>query len=284
MKITSIMLLTLFALKVHALPAVPVVLSVTGPGQHSLNLLGTESHTAYSTTTVTAMCSTTCNNTFPSDTCTPTYYPCQETVSLPYSVFDHDVEAQVEIDVIDQAGLPVQHEITAQMYGESLSLSSKGTKNVVLVKSEVTYEKDPVVRRIRTMRVRAKVVIHDLEKIKASTKVSDLKIRNGVISYTTGPAHLPLRHRLEGSKRAFFISQNYNATLKAPVLQSVASDGSVTHQFNVVQAIGQRLKRGTHDMVVGVSPDLGDILNGLDLDVGFYRHLEQTAKMIVKVR
>jgi len=131
MKTTSLLLLAMFALHVHALPAVPVVLNVTGPGHHSLNLVGTQSHTEYSSTTVTAMCTQPCHAPI-GETCTPTYYPCQETVSIPYTVFDHDVEAQVEIDVIDQAGLPVQHQITAQMSGETLLLSSKDTQNVVL--------------------------------------------------------------------------------------------------------------------------------------------------------
>jgi hypothetical protein len=281
MKITSITLLALFAFKVHALAAVPVVLNVTGPGQHSLSLLGTESHTAYSSTTVTAMCTTSCS--FMDDNCTPTHYPCQETVSLPYSVFDHDVEAQVEIEVIDEAGLPVQHEIQAQMLGEVLYLTSKGSKNVALVQGPVTYQKDPVVRRIRTMRAQATVVIHDLAKLQAATKVSDLKIRNGVISYSTGLSPFPIIQSMSGSKRALFFSQYYRATLKAPVLHSTAEEGKVVHQFNVVQAIGERLKSGTHEISVSAYLNVAKILNAAELEGG-YGQLRQEAKMVVRVR
>jgi hypothetical protein len=125
-------------------------------------------------------------------------YTCYETVRVPYQVFENYVDANVAINFGEvPAGFTPNENITATLSGDRLTLTSVGTKTLVLEVSNL-IENRRMVGNTEMLDVVAAVKFHDAAAVKRALKLTDASIQKSVMSYNLGPiAGVQLAHSLK---------------------------------------------------------------------------------------
>ena len=175
-------------------------------------------------------------------------YTCYETVRVPYQVFENYVDANVAVNFGEvPAGFTANERITATLSGDRLTLTSVGTKTLVLELANIT-ENRRMNGNTEMIDAVATVKFHDAAAVKNALKLSNASVKKSVLTYNLGPiAGVQLAHTLK-------IVDN-------PIL------GGSTTLFDA--ELGDVLSRETRGNTTAMSIAFRDVL-GRDLGAGRY--------------
>ncbi len=180
-------------------------------------------------------------------------YTCYEQVRVPYEVFDYNVVANVAVEFGDvPAGISASENVTVELRGDSLSMSSTGSKRLILELADLAQN-----RRLQgnTMMidVRAKVKLHDAAPVKAALALSGVSVRRNVLSYNLGPIegvgigqHLKIvRNPIIGSSTIV-----HEGELGAGVLSAEPRENGTSLRVDFRQLLGNPLGKGRYDVTI----------------------------------
>jgi len=175
-------------------------------------------------------------------------YTCYQQVRVPYEVFENHVQASLQISFgAVPEGFRANEVVKATLRGDQLTLSSTGSKTLVLELTEL-QETRRMSGNIEMITVFAEVKFHDAAAVRKALVMSKASVQKNVLSYTLGPiAGVQIGHNLK--------------IVDAPLL------GSSTVLFNgdAGTALARSERAGGTDMRVAFK----DVL-GRDLGKGRY--------------
>lgn len=196
-------------------------------------------------------------------------YTCWETVAIPYEVFDYYVDAQVAVNFGElPAGLNASENITATLNGDILSLSSNGSKTLIVELARLEQNRN---LRGSTMLIDAKadVKFHAYAPVAAALDMKNVSIKQNVMTYTLGPvAGLQLAHDLKiidnpvlGSSTTLFNGEMGQALART-------ERGSVTDmRIAFVDVLGRQLGSGRYSITAEASFKAGvSVMNAAELE------------------
>lgn len=180
-------------------------------------------------------------------------YPCTETVSIPYQVKDFDVEANINITVLNSPE-GARENITFNLNQANLSLNAIGSKKFYIV-LKAAHENVRIYGRLKVIEADYRIELVDASTLKNAVAVNNMSIKNNVLTYKVAQKEL-----------SPYIGHNLHVN-KAPLI------GSDTTLFN------RELGRGEYSLSNGTaSVDLS--LLGVEMSSGRYTI---TSKVFLKL-
>jgi hypothetical protein len=282
-KTLSLLLVTFYSAQSLATSLVEIP---GAPGTHSIFLEAAKQHTAYSSTTVSGTCSKPCGG-FAELSCPDgeyTYtYSCDQEVSLPYTVFEYDVEATVNVTVLPaENGEELTAPLRVTLSGDEVEVTTSETKWLAVTKT--TYTKSPVRRRLMEMRVDVTITPIEKQKLVDSLTVREMKYNKGILSYQSGVLHvMPVSHWLTMTNPAGFFRSGLEQTWTpaGPHFVTTPFAGGLQHTIDM-KAAGFKFLRGKNT----ISLSLHTELVGSDLGIAntFKPWQFQHERLIIRVR
>lgn len=168
-----------------------------------MSLRAEETHTEYRYEQIRTTCTrqvvhyrTSCHHTPHGNVCQTipyyrtVYYPCIQTVRIPYEVKDFDVEATVDLKVKGVENMPAGETFKVTLNGANISLAATGSKNffIMLKKQAVSSSISGSVKFV-TASYEAELV--PAASVVKSLEMTNIAIKDSVLSFTMGPVASP---------------------------------------------------------------------------------------------
>lgn len=255
-------------------------------GTHAFFFEAAKQHTAYSSTSVSGTCSKPCGG-FAEMSCPDgqyTYtYACDQEVSLPYSVFEYDVEATVNVTVLpSEAGAEITAPLRVSLTGDVVEVSTNEQDWVVVTKT--VYSKSPVRRRLMEMRVDITVTPIDKQKFVDSITIREMKYSKGILSYQSGSLHvLPVSHWITNTNYGGFFRSGHQQswTPAGPHFVTVPFAGGLQHTIDM-KAAGFKFLKGKN--IVALSLTNGGASSDLRIANSYGAWQRQNKELTIRVR
>lgn len=210
------------------------------------------------------------------------YYPCIQTIRVPYQVKDYDVEANVNLSVAALPEATAGETFKVTLDGDRLSLSAIGSKKyfVLLKKQDQTSRMNGSVKFIdatyATELVEAAPIVKALE-------MTSISMKDSVLSFDMGPVAAPefIGYHLTVKKAPIFGSDTvlFDRELASGEIQINAQESSSSATVHV-DRLGVELTSGRHTLTAkAFFKHAGSILNASQ-----FEKTEASRTLIYKVR
>lgn len=118
-------------------------------------------------------------------------YSCMETVSVPYEVWDYDVEADVTVKFAELATeLPVGETIKVTLSGDHLYLSAVGSKKFFILAKEMGISSQ-MNGSLKLMDASYEVSLVEAAPVVKALEMTDISLKNSVLNFKIGPVEVP---------------------------------------------------------------------------------------------
>ena len=128
-------------------------------------------------------------------------YSCMRTVTIPYEVVDYATDAYVTLNMSLPAGMRVNEKFTVRLEGEDLTLTARGSKKVVIVKTTEDISGN-LQGNLKVINARYEVDMVDAQALIGALDMSRAYITGEVLDFDLGPKALEfsIKHQLKVSK------------------------------------------------------------------------------------
>ncbi|MFP5387164.1 MAG: hypothetical protein ACLGHN_13885 [Bacteriovoracia bacterium] len=260
-----------------------------------MSLRAEKTHTEYRYEQIRTTCtrqevyySTVCHNTQNGPVCRTVphyrtiYYPCIQTIRVPYEVKDYDVEANVNLSVAALPEATAGETFKVTLDGDRLSLSAIGSKKffILLKKQDQTSRMSGSVKFIdatyATELVEAAPIVKALE-------MTSISMKDSVLSFDMGPVAAPefIGYHLTVKKAPIFGSDTvlFDRELASGEIQINAQDSASSATVHI-DRLGVELSSGRHTLTAkAFFKHAGSILNASQ-----FEKTEASRTLIYKVR
>lgn len=260
-----------------------------------MSLRAEETHTEYRYEQIRTTCTrqevhyrTSCHHTPQGNVCQTIpyyrtiYYPCIQTIRIPYEVKDFDVEASVDLKVKGVENMPQGETFKVTLNGANISLSASGSKNffIMLKKQAVSTNINGSVKFV-TASYEAELV--PAASVVKALEMTNISIRNSVLSFTMGPVDAPehIGYHLTVKKAPILGSDTvlFDRELNSGEIQLSSAERSAIGKVDI-QKLGVTLSSGRHTFTAkAFFKHAGTILNASQFET-----TEAARTLIFKVR
>lgn len=204
-------------------------------------------------------------------------YPCTERVSIPYQVKDFDVEANINVTVLNSPE-GARENISFNLNQANLSLNAIGSKKFYIV-LKGSHENVRIYGRLKVIEADYQIELIDASSLKNAISVNNLSVKNNVFTYKVAQKERSpyIGHTLHVSKAPLIGSDTtlFNRELAGD--EVILSNGVATVDLSL---LGIEMSSGRHTITSKVFLKLGGrILNESQFDV-----TEASRTLIYKIR
>ncbi len=210
------------------------------------------------------------------------YYPCIQTIRVPFEVKDFDVEASVDLKVKGVENMPAGETFKVTLNGAKISLAASGSKNffIMLKKQAVSSSINGSVKFV-TASYEAELV--PAASVVKALEMTNIAIKDSVLSFTMGPVAAPelIGYHLTVKKAPIFGSDTvlFDRELASSEIVLNSAERSSIGKVDI-QKLGVALSSGRHTLTAkAFFKHEGTILNASDFEA-----TEASRTLIYKVR
>lgn len=295
MKMLSVILTLLFAFSAFASSESKIFFFDGSQDSVNMSLRTEKTHTEYRYEQIRTTCArqdvyyrTVCQGTPQGRVChsvpyyRTTYYPCIQTVRVPYEVKDYDVEANVNISVANSTGIAAGETLKVTLDGDRISLTAQGSKKffIMLKKQNVVANMNGSVKFIDA-NYSAELV--NAAPVVAALEMTNISIKDSVLTFKMGPVDAPkyIGYHLTVKKAPIFGSDTvlFDRELSGNEIMIAAEDNATSANVDI-QKLGVELSGGRHTLTAkAFFKHAGTILNASQFEA-----TEASRTLIYKVR
>lgn len=261
-----------------------------------MSLQAEETHTEYRYEQIRTTCRrqvvhyrTTCHPTPHGNVCQTipyyrtVYYPCIQTIRVPYEVKDFDVEASVDLKVKGVENMPAGESFKVTLNGANISVAaSSGSKNffIMLTKQAVSSSINGSVKFV-TASYEAELV--PAAAVVKALEMTNIAIKDSVLSFKMGPVAAPelIGYHLTVKKAPIFGSDTvlFDRELASSEIVLNSAERSSVGKVDI-HKLGVALSSGRHTLTAkAFFKHAGTILNASQFEA-----TEASRTLIYKVR
>jgi len=204
-------------------------------------------------------------------------YPCTERISIPYQVKDFDVEANINISVLNSPE-GARENFTFSLNQASLSINALGSKKFYIVLKS-SNENVRIYGRLKVIEADYQVELVDASSLKNAISVNNLSVKNNVLTYKVGQKELSpyIGHTLQVNKAPLIGSDTTLFNRELSRGEYTLSGGTASVDLSL---LGVEMTSGRHTITPKVFLKLGGrILNESQFDA-----TEASKTLIYKIR
>lgn len=260
-----------------------------------MSLRAEETHTEYRYEQIRTTCArqvvhyrTSCHHTPHGNVCQTipyyrtVYYPCIQTVRVPYEVKDFDVEATVDLKVKGVENMPAGETFKVTLNGANVSIAASGSRAffIILKKQAVSSSISGSVKFV-TASYEAELV--PAASVVKALEMTNISIKDSVLSFTMGPVAAPelIGYHLTVKKAPILGSDTvlFDRELATGEIQLNSAERSSIGKVDI-EKLGVSLSSGRHTMTAkAFFKHEGTILNASQFET-----TEASRTLIYKVR